>query len=123
MKEQTTRVEAIENEIRGLSREEFVELLDWLLEENGAGWDRQIEEDAAAGRREKLDRLFETALTDYTDEKVNEALQARALLQGQEEALKEQPLGERIGHLRGQLHLQQDSDPWREHLRESNFRP
>ncbi len=68
-----------------------------------------------------------------TDEKLHEALQARALLQGRtvvdlvqeilSEALAERPLGERIGHLRGQLHLQQDSDPWREHLRKSNSRP
>jgi hypothetical protein len=47
---QMTRVETTEN---------------WLLEENWAGWDRQIEEDAAAGRLEKLDRLFETALADH----------------------------------------------------------
>ncbi|MEP7011025.1 MAG: hypothetical protein ABJC13_11940 [Acidobacteriota bacterium] len=68
-----------------------------------------------------------------TDEKLHEALQARALLQGKtvpdlvqeilSEALQERSLGERIGHLRGQLLLQQDSDPWREHLRKSNFRP
>lgn len=60
-----TRVEAIENEIQMLTREEFVELRDWLLEENWAGWDRQIEEDAAAGRLAKLDRIFETALADH----------------------------------------------------------
>ena len=72
-------------------------------------------------------------LTIPTDEKLHKAFRARALLQGKtvpdlvqeilSEALQERPLGERIGHLRGQLHLQQDSDPWREHLRKSNFRP
>ncbi len=59
------RVEAIENEIQGLTREEFVELRNWLLEENWSGWDRQIEEDAATGRPEKLDRLFEKAFADH----------------------------------------------------------
>ena len=72
-------------------------------------------------------------LSIHTDEKLHEALQARALLQGKtvpdlvqeilSEALQERPLGERIGHLRGQLLFQQDSDPWRQHLRKSNFRP
>lgn len=39
------------------------------------------------------------------------------------EAMAERPLAERVGHLRGRLHLRKDtSDPWRAHLRESNFR-
>lgn len=73
-------------------------------------------------------------LTIPTDEKLHEALQERAARQGKtvpelareilSEAVAERPLAERVGHLRGQLHLQADaSDPWRAHLRESNIRP
>lgn len=68
-----------------------------------------------------------------TDEKLLEALQERAAKQGKtvpelareilSEAVAERSLAERVGHLRGQLQLQKDtSDPWRAHLRESNFR-
>jgi hypothetical protein len=73
-------------------------------------------------------------LTIPADEKLQEALQERAALQGKtvpelaleilSEAVAERSLAERIGHLRGQLRLQKDaSDPWRSHLRGSNFRP
>ncbi|HXU45085.1 MAG TPA: hypothetical protein VN783_06135 [Thermoanaerobaculia bacterium] len=57
-----TRVETIESEIQKLTREELAELRQWLLEEDWNDWDRQIEADAAAGRLEKLDQLFEQAL-------------------------------------------------------------
>ncbi|HYU31825.1 MAG TPA: hypothetical protein VEW48_06655 [Thermoanaerobaculia bacterium] len=78
-------------------------------------------------------RTTTLTLTIPTDEKLHEALQERAALQGKtvpelaleilSEAMAERPLGERIGHLRGQLHLQKDtSDLWRAHLRKSNFR-
>jgi len=72
-------------------------------------------------------------LTIPTDEKLHEALQERAAKQGKtvpelareilSEAVAERSLAERVGHLRGQLRLTEDaSDPWRAHLRESNFR-
>jgi len=72
-------------------------------------------------------------LTIPTDEKLQEALQERATMQGKtvpelareilSEAVAERSLAERVGHLRGKLHLQEDtSDPWRAHLRENNFR-
>jgi len=54
-----TRVETIEAEVQSLSQEEFDELREWILEKDWQRWDRQIEEDAAAG---KLDKLFEQAL-------------------------------------------------------------
>ena len=54
-----TRVEVLEQEIQQLSRDEFSELRDWLLEEDWAKWDRQIEADAASG---KLDAIFEESL-------------------------------------------------------------
>jgi plasmid stability protein len=75
-----------------------------------------------------------TTLTIRTDENLLEALKARAAIQGKSvsevareilsEALAERPLSERIGHLRGQLDLKSGtSDPWRERLRERNWRP
>ena len=75
-----------------------------------------------------------TTLTIRADESLLEALKARAAVQGKSvsevardilnEALAERPLSERIGHLRGQLDLQSGaSDPWRERLRERNWRP
>lgn len=51
-----TRVEAIEEEIQRLSRTEFTELRDWIIEKDWERWDQQVEEDTAAG---KLDKLFE----------------------------------------------------------------
>lgn len=54
-----TRVEAIEQEIQKLSREEFAQLRDWLVEEDWQAWDRRIEKDVANG---KLDAVFEEAL-------------------------------------------------------------
>lgn len=56
------KVEQIEQEIRGLSREEFAELRDWLLQQDWAAWDVQIASDSAAGR---LDNLKAEALADY----------------------------------------------------------
>jgi plasmid stability protein len=75
-----------------------------------------------------------TILTIDADEELHEALQERAAVQGKtvselareilSEAVAGRALAERVGHLRGQLQLQDDSsDPWRKHLRESNFRP
>jgi plasmid stability protein len=77
--------------------------------------------------------LMDMTLTIHTDEKLHEALQERAAMQGKtipelareilSEAVAERSMAERVGHLRGQLHLHDDaSDPWRAHLRESNFR-
>ena len=57
-----TKVQKLEAEIEQLSPEEFAQLREWVLEKDWAEWDRQIEEDAAAG---KLDRLFEKAEADH----------------------------------------------------------
>jgi hypothetical protein len=54
-----TKVEQI---AQRLSPEEFAQLREWLLEQDWAEWDRQIERDAAAG---KLDRLMKQALADH----------------------------------------------------------
>ncbi|HYC93304.1 MAG TPA: hypothetical protein VEO54_29125 [Thermoanaerobaculia bacterium] len=57
-----TRVQAIEEEIKSLSPDEFAELRDWLLEQDWAEWDRQIERDSSAG---KLEKLFAKARVDH----------------------------------------------------------
>lgn len=53
-----TRVEQLEQQIQQLSPAEFAELRTWLAERDWEEWDRQIEQDAASG---KLDRLFAEA--------------------------------------------------------------
>ncbi len=54
-------VEEIENAIRRLSPKELVAFREWFAEYDAAAWDRQIEEDVAAGR---LDALADEALDD-----------------------------------------------------------
>ena len=57
-----TRVQAIEEQIKGLSVGELTELREWLLEHDWAEWDRQIERDSASG---KLEKLFAKAKVDH----------------------------------------------------------
>ncbi len=53
-----TQIEAIQAEIESLSSEDFARLRTWIAERDWQNWDRQIEEDSAAG---KLDFLREEA--------------------------------------------------------------
>lgn len=75
-----------------------------------------------------------TTLTIRTDERLREALEERAAMQGKtvsevareilSAAVSERPLGARIGRLRGRLELPRDSaDPRRSRLRKRNWRP
>jgi hypothetical protein len=57
-----TRVEQLEQRIVELNPDEFAQLREWLMEQDWADWDRQIERDAASG---KLDRLVKQALADH----------------------------------------------------------
>jgi len=57
-----TNVQRIEEQIRRLSPKEFAELREWILEQDWAAWDAQIEADARDG---KLDRLADEALDDH----------------------------------------------------------
>jgi hypothetical protein len=57
-------VEEIEKAVAQLSKEDFDRLFEWLVEFEHERWDRQIEEDSAAGR---LDRFAEEALREYQD--------------------------------------------------------
>jgi hypothetical protein len=57
-----TKLEKIEQAIASLSREERAKLEEWWARFRNEAWDRQIEEDAKAGR---LDKLAEEALADH----------------------------------------------------------
>lgn len=54
-------IEAIEDAVRSLTADQFRTFRAWLEEYEADLWDRQIEEDAAAGR---LDHLADEALAD-----------------------------------------------------------
>jgi len=56
------KVEEIELQIQKLSREEFVELRDWVLQQDWKTWDAQIEADSKSG---KLDRLVSEGRAEY----------------------------------------------------------
>ncbi|HEV7485732.1 MAG TPA: hypothetical protein VGQ65_08615 [Thermoanaerobaculia bacterium] len=57
-----TRVEQLEQQIVQLDPDEFAQLREWLMEQDWAEWDQQIERDAASG---KLDRLENQALASH----------------------------------------------------------
>ena len=55
-------VETLERQVEQLAPKEFAEFRNWFLEFEADAWDRQIEQDAKAG---KLDALARKALEDY----------------------------------------------------------
>jgi len=57
-----TKIEALEREIEKLNREELATFREWFLEYDWKAWDRDLEEDIAAG---KLDKLAAEALDDH----------------------------------------------------------
>ena len=59
----------LENAVAGLSSEELAQFRAWFLEFDSAQWDRQIEEDAAAGR---LDALADEALREHESGKTSD---------------------------------------------------
>ena len=64
-----TRVEALEQTIRSLTREELLEFRNWFVEFDARTWDRAIESDAKQG---KLDGLAARALAQHRDGKTRE---------------------------------------------------
>ena len=64
-----TKVERIESEIQELTRSELAVLRNWFRRYDAEAWDRQIEEDAAAG---KIDELAEVALRQHRAGKTKE---------------------------------------------------
>jgi hypothetical protein len=61
-----TRVEQLEQQIVEINPDEFAQLREWMVEQDWAAWDRQIDGDAASG---KLDRLVKQALADHAADK------------------------------------------------------
>ena len=59
-----SKVKTIEREIEALSSEELAILRKWFSEFDAETWERQIEEDAKAG---KLDSLTEMSLKSFQD--------------------------------------------------------
>ncbi|HEY3052548.1 MAG TPA: hypothetical protein VGK04_04080 [Thermoanaerobaculia bacterium] len=57
-----TKIEALEREVEKLSREELSAFREWFLEYDWKAWDRELEEDVAAG---KLDKLGAEALEEH----------------------------------------------------------
>jgi hypothetical protein len=56
------RVEQLEQQIVQLNTDEFAQLREWLMDPDGAEWDRQIAQDSTDG---KLDRLIARGLADH----------------------------------------------------------
>ncbi|MGI8604300.1 MAG: hypothetical protein ACR2OZ_15090 [Verrucomicrobiales bacterium] len=54
-------VHEIESAVSNLSRQELSAFRDWFIEFDAAAWDKQFEEDVAAGR---LDALADEAIRD-----------------------------------------------------------
>jgi hypothetical protein len=57
-----TKTEAIEREVETLNRQELASFREWFLEYDAEAWDREFEEDAAAG---KLDRFASEAIAEF----------------------------------------------------------
>ena len=57
-------VHEIENAVRKLSRQELLAFRDWFSEFDAAAWDKQFEQDVAAGH---LDALADDAIRDLRE--------------------------------------------------------
>jgi len=57
-----TKVQLIEEEIKKLSPEELAQLRDWFLELDAERWDKELEDDGASGR---LEKIFVKSLSDH----------------------------------------------------------
>ena len=64
-----TKLEALENEVQRLTREELSAFREWFIDYDWQAWDREIEQDAAAG---KLDKLVNEALEEFKQGKTKE---------------------------------------------------
>lgn len=64
-----SKIEQIEREIQELTSEELAVFRKWFLEFDAVVWDRQIEEDARAGR---LDTLADKAIKDFKSGRCSE---------------------------------------------------
>jgi len=63
------KVEHIEQQISELTRDEFAELRNWVLERDWSAWDVQIKIDSQGG---KLDKHLDAALADFKSGRTRE---------------------------------------------------
>ena len=64
-----TTIEEIEQALRRLSPEDLAAFRAWFVQFDAEAWDRQLENDVAAGR---LDTLADEALQDFRNGRCNE---------------------------------------------------
>jgi hypothetical protein len=64
-----TKVEALEREVEKLTREELSTFREWFVDYDWQAWDRELEQDAAAG---KLDKFATEALEEFKRGKTKE---------------------------------------------------
>jgi hypothetical protein len=64
-----TNVEALEREVEKLTREELSAFREWFMEYDWQTWDRELEQDVAAG---KLDKFAAEALEEFKRGKIKE---------------------------------------------------
>jgi len=64
-----TKIEALEREIQKLTREELAAFREWFVEYDWQAWERELEQDVAAG---KLDKLSAEALEELKHGKTKE---------------------------------------------------
>ena len=57
-----TRLETLERDVQSLTQQELAEFRAWFAEYDWQVWDRQLEQDVAAG---KLDAIAAEALAEY----------------------------------------------------------
>jgi hypothetical protein len=61
-----TKIEELEDQVASLPREEYSQFRRWFFDRDWAEWDREIEEDSAAGRLDFLVNEAATAKRDGT---------------------------------------------------------
>ena len=65
----TSKVKRIEHDVQALTPDELAAFRQWFREFDAEAWDRQLEEDAKAG---KLDTVADTALKAFKSGKCSE---------------------------------------------------
>jgi len=69
IRDEMTKVEALEREIEKLTREELSAFREWFLEHDWRAWDRELEQDVADG---KLDKFAAEAREEFKRGKTKE---------------------------------------------------
>lgn len=68
-----TKVQKLAHEVEGLSPSELAAFRQWFEEYDSVEWDKQIEQDAVAG---KLNKLAEEALADHKPGRTSDDIRA-----------------------------------------------